>query len=191
MQWQDTPHKHAGMLSRDQWLFAYICVTMNIFNKMKNFTLFPELRLALLHSGHNHVTRACCWQTVQATLYSLHSNYIQVLGTCNNEMFTVIMAMLQSILWFPQHCHNLLITNIFQIIIHTILFTTVLPLNIPGDSNPHLTHKTTDFAIMIINTPESAILNRPYHWASLELYCINCFMARFFIHTWCKSFWSM
>lgn len=44
-------------------------------------TLLPELWLAFLDCGHDHVTHSCRRQTVQTALDSLHRDDVQVLGT--------------------------------------------------------------------------------------------------------------
>jgi hypothetical protein len=44
--------------------------------------LLPEIRLPFLDSCHHHVTNACRWQPVEATLNSFHRDNVQVLRPC-------------------------------------------------------------------------------------------------------------
>ena len=43
-------------------------------------TLLAEIRLALLHGGHHHVTTAASGQAVQARPHTHHRDNVQVLG---------------------------------------------------------------------------------------------------------------
>lgn len=42
----------------------------------------PQLGLALLDCGHNHVTSACSWESVQPTLDAIDGYHVEVLGSC-------------------------------------------------------------------------------------------------------------
>lgn len=44
-------------------------------------TLLSQVRLSLLHGGHKHVARSCCWQSVQTGSPPSDGNHIQVLGS--------------------------------------------------------------------------------------------------------------
>lgn len=48
---------------------------------LSTLTLLPQLRLALLHGSHHHVTHASSRQPVQAPLDALHGDDVEVLGT--------------------------------------------------------------------------------------------------------------
>lgn len=47
----------------------------------ESLTLLPELWLAFLDRGHDHVTYSRRGQTVQTALDALHRDDVQVLGT--------------------------------------------------------------------------------------------------------------
>lgn len=49
--------------------------------RLQKLTLLPELWLAFLHCGHDHVTHSGSGKTVQAPLDALDGDDVQVLGT--------------------------------------------------------------------------------------------------------------
>merc|ERR1712226_1627101 len=44
--------------------------------------LLPELGLSLLHGAEDHVPAAACWQPVEPPADPVHSDHVQVLGSC-------------------------------------------------------------------------------------------------------------
>ena len=44
-------------------------------------TLLPQIRLSLLHCGHEHIAGGCCWQPVETRSPASHGNHIQILSS--------------------------------------------------------------------------------------------------------------